>query len=62
MLEELKARLREHEGVVPHLYLDTSPGDLWGRPIIPMPTRWPDTNGAANGTEAPVVDKVRMVP
>ena len=23
MLEELKARLREHEGVVPHLYLDT---------------------------------------
>lgn len=23
MLEELKARLRQHEGVVPHLYLDT---------------------------------------
>jgi GH24 family phage-related lysozyme (muramidase) len=23
MFEDLKARLRQHEGVVPHLYLDT---------------------------------------
>ncbi len=60
MLEELKARLREHEGVVPHLYLDTlglvtcgvghmipNPNAMAGIPMV-HPT----------GEEASLVDKV----
>ncbi len=60
MLEELKARLREHEGVVPHLYLDTLglvtcgvghmiPGQvaMAGIPIV-----------HPRGTEATLIDKI----
>jgi GH24 family phage-related lysozyme (muramidase) len=60
MLEELKARLREHEGVVPHLYLDTlglvtcgvghmipSPEAMAGIPMV-----------HPGGAEASLADKV----
>ena len=60
MLEELKARLREHEGVVPHLYLDTL-----GLVTCGVGHMIPNANAMAgipmvrpNGTEAPLVDKV----
>lgn len=60
MLEELKARLREHEGLVPHLYLDTL-----GLVTCGVGHMIPNANAMAgipmvrsNGSEASLVDKV----
>ncbi len=60
MLEELKARLRQHEGVVPHLYLDTL-----GLVTCGVGHMIPNANAMAGvpmvqpgGAEASLVDKV----
>jgi GH24 family phage-related lysozyme (muramidase) len=60
MLEELKARLREHEGVVPHLYLDTLGLVTCGvGHMIPSPNLMAGIPMAhSTGLEASLIDKV----